>query len=637
MSYQVLARKWRPKRFADLVGQEHVVRALSNALTGERLHHAYLLTGTRGVGKTTIARILAKSLNCETGIGAEPCGVCDACRQIDAGRFVDLLEIDAASNTGIDNIREVLENAQYAPTFGRFKVYIIDEVHMLSKSAFNAMLKTLEEPPSHVKFILATTDPQKVPVTVLSRCLQFSLRNMTPQQVSGHLAHVLDVEGVAFEAPALALLGRAAQGSMRDALSLLDQAIAYGIGEVREDGVRAMLGAVDRSYLFSLLLALAAGDGVRLMREAECLADRGVGFDAALTELTVLLQQVALAQAVPAAIADDDPERDTLFALADAMAPADVQLYYQIAVHGRRDLALAPDEHAGFTMALIRMLAFHPVHQAELAERAPRAQASPAPQPSAAAAHVARSGMDEARALLARHDAKPARPAPRPAEPEAASAAESPAEADSEPEPAPVPVAAVPAPVAEPSLPAYAEAEPEGLASVRDGAPETDDEREGDVLPDEAPPVDEDADSYVPAELLAEEREKPVFDGDWPQLVAGVGPRMGSARMLAQNAVLKAWQDGALRLAVPEAFRHLSGRDYQEKLKAVLSEHFGRPFAVEVVVEETGAETPAMRGARERGEAREAARRCLEEDPKVQQLMREFGATLLADTIQPVV
>ena len=637
MSYQVLARKWRPKRFADLVGQEHVVRALSNALTGERLHHAYLLTGTRGVGKTTIARILAKSLNCETGIGAEPCGVCDACRQIDAGRFVDLLEIDAASNTGIDNIREVLENAQYAPTFGRFKVYIIDEVHMLSKSAFNAMLKTLEEPPSHVKFILATTDPQKVPVTVLSRCLQFSLRNMTPQQVSGHLAHVLDVEGVAFEAPALALLGRAAQGSMRDALSLLDQAIAYGVGEVREDGVRAMLGAVDRSYLFSLLLALSAGDGVRLMREAEVLADRGVGFDAALTELTVLLQQVALAQAVPAAIADDDPERDILFALADAMAPADVQLYYQIAVHGRRDLALAPDEHAGFTMALIRMLAFHPVHQAELAERAPRAQAPSTPQPSAAAAHVARSGMDEARALLAKHDAKPARPAARPAEPEAAAAAEPPAEADSEPEPAPAPAAAAPAPAAEPSLPAYAEAGPDGLTPVPDAAPEADDERDGDVLPDEAPPVDEDADSYVPAELLAEEREKPVFDGDWPALVAGVGPRMGSARMLAQNAVLKAWRDGALRLAVPEAFRHLAGRDYQEKLKAVLSEHFGRPFAVEVVVEETGAETPAMRGARERGEAREAARRCLEEDPKVQQLMREFGATLLADTIQPVV
>ncbi len=386
MSYQVLARKWRPKRFADLVGQEHVVRALSNALKEERLHHAYLLTGTRGVGKTTIARILAKSLNCETGASADPCGECAACRQIDAGRYVDLLEIDAASNTGIDNIREVLENAQYAPTMGRFKVYIIDEVHMLSKSAFNAMLKTLEEPPAHVKFILATTDPQKVPVTVLSRCLQFSLRNMTPQQVSSHLAHMLEVEGIAYEAPALALLGRAAAGSMRDAQSLLDQAIAYGLGEVREEGVRAMLGAVDRRYLYTLLQHLAAADGQALLAEADRLAERGVSFDSALAELAVLLQQLALAQTVPAAIADDEPERDSLLALADAIAPQDVQLYYQIALHGRKDLPLAPDEHAGFNMTLLRMLAFHPVNgTAEApAVRAPSAAPAATRPPQAA-------------------------------------------------------------------------------------------------------------------------------------------------------------------------------------------------------------------------------------------------------------
>ncbi|MCD4504479.1 DNA polymerase III subunit gamma/tau, partial [Chromobacterium piscinae] len=396
MSYQVLARKWRPKRFADLVGQEHVVRALSNALKEQRLHHAYLLTGTRGVGKTTIARILAKSLNCETGTTAEPCGECQACRQIDSGRFVDLLEIDAASNTGIDNIREVLENAQYAPTMGRFKVYIIDEVHMLSKSAFNAMLKTLEEPPGHVKFILATTDPQKVPVTVLSRCLQFSLRNMTPQQVSSHLAHMLDVEGIQYEAPALALLGRAASGSMRDAQSLLDQAIAYGLGEVKEDGVRAMLGAVDRRYLFTLLQALAAADGPALMAEADRLAERGVSFDSALSELAVLLQQLALAQTVPTALAADEPERDSLFALADAIAPQDVQLYYQIAIHGRKDLALAPDEHAGFNMALLRMLAFHPaVAPADSAAPArPAAPSQPRPAPaSASAASVASASV----------------------------------------------------------------------------------------------------------------------------------------------------------------------------------------------------------------------------------------------------
>ena len=394
MTYQVLARKWRPKRFADLVGQEHVVRALSNALIEQRLHHAYLLTGTRGVGKTTIARILAKSLNCETGVTAEPCGVCGACRQIDAGRFVDLLEIDAASNTGIDNIREVLDNAQYSPSVGRFKVYIIDEVHMLSKSAFNAMLKTLEEPPAHVKFILATTDPQKVPVTVLSRCLQFSLRNMTPQQVAKHLAHVLDTEQLVYEPAALTLLGRAASGSMRDALSLLDQAIAYGIGEVHEDGVRAMLGAVDRRYLFTLLAALADGDGPALMAEAEQLAARSIGFDSALHEMAQLLYQISLTQTVPAALAPDEPERDAIVALAELLPPADVQLYYQIAITGRRDLALAPDEHAGFNMTLLRMLAFHPANlpasptppagghaPVALPAAAPASPAAPSPAP----------------------------------------------------------------------------------------------------------------------------------------------------------------------------------------------------------------------------------------------------------------
>ena len=289
MAYQVLARKWRPKTFADLVGQEHVVKALRNALEKGRLHHAYLLTGTRGVGKTTIARILAKSLNCEHPKEGEPCGQCQSCRDIDTGRFVDLLEIDAASNTGIDNIREVLENAQYAPTAGKYKVYIIDEVHMLSKSAFNAMLKTLEEPPEHVKFILATTDPHKVPVTVLSRCLQFVLRNMTAQQVSQHLAHVLTSEQIPYEAPALALLGRAAAGSMRDALSLLDQAIAMGSGSVTEADVRQMIGAVDQRYLYSLLQAAANQDGAALLATAQEMAGRAIGFDSALSELALLL------------------------------------------------------------------------------------------------------------------------------------------------------------------------------------------------------------------------------------------------------------------------------------------------------------------------------------------------------------
>lgn len=361
MSYQVLARKWRPRSFATLVGQEHVVKALSNALSQGRLHHAYLLTGTRGVGKTTIARIMAKALNCETGITAEPCGQCGACQQIDAGRFVDLLEIDAASNTGVDNIREVLDNAQYSPASGRFKVYIIDEVHMLSKGAFNAMLKTLEEPPGHVKFILATTDPQKVPVTVLSRCLQFALRQMLPAQIAGHLRQVLEAEALPFEADALPLLSQAAAGSMRDALSLLDQAIAYGAGRVEAAGVRAMLGAVDRGFLFELLDRVVQQDGAGLMQGAEQVLLRGIAPDAALQELASVLHQVALAQAVPESLTPDSPHAREVAALAAALSPEDVQLYYQIALHGRRDLPLAPDEFAGFSMALLRMLAFRPV------------------------------------------------------------------------------------------------------------------------------------------------------------------------------------------------------------------------------------------------------------------------------------
>ncbi len=360
MSYQVLARKWRPKTFADLVGQEHVVKALQNALDKGRLHHAYLLTGTRGVGKTTIARILAKSLNCETPSHGEPCGQCPSCTAIDQGRFVDLLEIDAASNTGIDNIREVLENAQYAPTAGKYKVYIIDEVHMLSKSAFNAMLKTLEEPPGHVKFILATTDPHKVPITVLSRCLQFVLRNMTPAQVSGHLARVLDSEQIAYDQASLALIGRAANGSMRDALSLLDQAIAMGSGSVCEADVRQMIGAADRRYLYTLLNALAARDGAAMIAEARQMAANAVGFDGALHDLAALLQQIALLQTVPQAADSSDPEHAALSALAQQFSGEQIQLYYQCLLHGRRDLPLAPDEYAGFVMTLLRMLAFAP-------------------------------------------------------------------------------------------------------------------------------------------------------------------------------------------------------------------------------------------------------------------------------------
>jgi DNA polymerase-3 subunit gamma/tau len=360
MTYLVLARKYRPRNFSTLVGQEHVVKALRHALEKQRLHHAYLFTGTRGVGKTTIARILAKCLNCETGITPDPCGKCSACLEIDGGRFVDLLEVDAATNTKVDEMRQLLDTAQYAPTRGRFKVYVIDEVHMLSNSAFNAMLKTLEEPPEHLKFILATTDPQKIPVTVLSRCLQFNLKQMPQGAITEHLARLLAEEGIAFEREALPPLARAAAGSMRDGLSLLDQAIAHGAGTVTATNVREMLGAVDATYLLRALDGLAAGDGKVLMAVAGEMLSRSLSFDAALADLASLLLQIALAQSVPDALDADLPELEKILGFSRHFAADDIQLYYQIAVQGRQDLPLAPDEHSGFVMTLLRMLAFRP-------------------------------------------------------------------------------------------------------------------------------------------------------------------------------------------------------------------------------------------------------------------------------------
>ena len=360
MSYQVLARKWRPRDFASLVGQEHVVKALRHALEQQRLHHAYLFTGTRGVGKTTLARILAKCLNCETGITAAPCGKCGACTEIDGGRFPDLIEIDAATNTGIDEMRALQDNAAYVPVRGRFKVFVIDEVHMLSKPAFNSMLKTLEEPPAHIKFILATTDPQKIPVTVLSRCLQFNLKQMPRAAIATHIEKVLTEEKVTFAREVLPLIARAAAGSMRDALSLLDQAIAHGGGKLAAAGVRDMLGAVDETYLLRLLEALAGGDGAAMAAIADEMQSRTLSFDTALQDLASLLLRLTVAQTVPAALEEDLPERERIEALAKAIDPETVQLCYQIALQGRDDLPLAPDEHAGFLMTLLRMLVFRP-------------------------------------------------------------------------------------------------------------------------------------------------------------------------------------------------------------------------------------------------------------------------------------
>ncbi|OEZ83766.1 DNA polymerase III subunit tau [Janthinobacterium sp. HH106] len=473
MSYQVLARKYRPKNFETLVGQEHVVRALTHALHSGRLHHAYLFTGTRGVGKTTLSRILAKSLNCigpdgTGGITAQPCGVCEACTAIDAGRFVDYIEMDAASNRGVDEMAQLLEQAVYAPSNARFKVYMIDEVHMLTNHAFNSMLKTLEEPPEHVKFILATTDPQKIPVTVLSRCLQFNLKQMPPGHIISHLDNILGQEGIAFEQPALRLLAQGAHGSMRDALSLTDQAIAYAAGEVTLDAVQGMLGALDQSYLVRLLDALAQQDGADLLAVADEMSSRSLSYNGALQDLGTLLHRIALAQTVPAALPQDLPEYADIVRLAAAFDAEEVQLFYQIAVHGRNELGLAPDEYAGFTMTLLRMLAFRPGIGG--AEGVPAAAPASAPgnRPAAVAAARAAAGASApaaraatnsvashaavtppavvaaAAASMARSEAPPPRAAaPAPAPAPAPSAA--PAPAPAAPPPAAAPAAAAPA------------------------------------------------------------------------------------------------------------------------------------------------------------------------------------------------
>ena len=623
-AYQVLARKWRPKTFADLVGQQHVVKALQNALDKGRLHHAYLLTGTRGVGKTTIARILAKSLNCENAQHGEPCGQCQSCRDIDAGRFVDLLEIDAASNTGIDNIREVLENAQYAPTAGKYKVYIIDEVHMLSKSAFNAMLKTLEEPPEHVKFILATTDPHKVPITVLSRCLQFVLRNLTPQQVANHLTHVLKTEKIVYEPAALALLGRAAQGSMRDALSLLDQAIAMGSGSVKETDVRDMIGAVDKRYLYELLTFLMEQDGTQLMQKAQEMAGNAVGFDSALNDLAMLLQRLALLKTVPGAVAADDPERERLTQLANYFSDEQIQLYYQCVIHGKQDLPLAPDEYAGFVMTLLRMLAFAPfaakntpqhgtIEGTQLHNPPPETQKK-TPEPD---------GNIKSSLHTPNTDNTAAEPLPEstPAEMQAAFEAE------------------------EPPHEAFPEANESSLhpEPAADDVPwdtDTGDLNHADNTAEPAAPTEEVPPENAPTEVQAAFELPPLCAENWVAIVRQLGrlPEISAAQMALAHMAWVDLQPSVLTLAVDRAntTRHTVKPAYMARIAQTLSQHYQSSLHIELVDWEDGRgwETPAMYETRRQNERRAEAVSLMQADSAVQKLQQLFGARWMESSVR---
>ena len=661
MAYQVLARKWRPKTFADLVGQEHVVKALRNALDEGRLHHAYLLTGTRGVGKTTIARILAKSLNCENAVHGEPCGQCESCTQIDSGRYVDLLEIDAASNTGIDNIREVLENAQYAPTAGKYKVYIIDEVHMLSKSAFNAMLKTLEEPPEHVKFILATTDPHKVPITVLSRCLQFVLRNMTTQQVAEHLAHVLDRENVPYQSQALQLLGRAAAGSMRDALSLLDQAIAMGSGKVAEQDVRQMIGAVDKQYLFELLEGIINQNGEALLEKAQEMSARAIGFDSALAELAMLLQRLALIQTIPSALANDDPERETLLRLSQALSGEQIQLYYQCAIHGKQDLPLAPDEYAGFVMTLLRMLAFAPLaasgcdtqsqiehtdlhsdHQKAEAEKKPFQL--PKSEPIAAPA-VEKEAVPTKQDIVERPSEETIQSAQQQAD--VPPWEEMPSQVSDETpqtQTAQIQETAETLPVAKvqtaPEPEAYPHMDEEISPPYFDEAYTYEDSHRADVMEVPQPVA-----SAEPEEEEGDEEELqfaplPEFKTEnWHSIIERFARKLGVAQMLAQNAAWTSYdaEAGLIMLSLTDEAKATANKERLDKICQTLSEayHLGNlRLQTEPWQDDKGWETPVMRHKRIQEEGRQQAQDLLEADTTAQTILQTFEAQWLPDSLE---
>ena len=589
MTYQVLARKWRPKSFREMVGQEHVLQALINALDHDRLHHAYLFTGTRGVGKTTIARILAKCLNCEQGVSSHPCGECGSCLEIAEGRSVDLLEVDAASRTKVEDTRELLENVQYAPTRSRYKVYLIDEVHMLSTSSFNALLKTLEEPPPHVKFLLATTDPQKLPATVLSRCLQFNLKNMPPEQIVGHLANVLEHEMVSFEEPALWLLGRAASGSMRDALSLTDQAIAFGSGKLIETDVRSMLGSVDLSFVYQLLEGVAAGDPAELLAIVGRMAEHAPDFEGSTDELISMVHRVAVAQAVPDAIDNSWGDADRVAALAQSIGAEDAQLFYQIAINGKRDMALAPDPRSGFEMLLLRMLAFRPA--AVIDESLGAADLQPAPLNPDQGSTAGEVGATAKKPHEPRQEA--------------------------------VPSIELQAPEVSPQRPT------ERLKQEQQSNDADPASRQAAPLVSSPPPEVPESTSKVTGVILEPSPE------NWPQLLSQLG-LLGMVQSIASNMQLIEAAAGQLEFVLDTDNASLFNDGHRDKIRLALQNYLDRELSVSITVGEPPGETPAMIQAKAASERQKQAVEAIESDPRLQALITKFDGQLDRASIAPL-
>jgi DNA polymerase-3 subunit gamma/tau len=634
MSYLVLARKYRPRTFTEMVGQEHVVQALTNALTTQRLHHAYLFTGTRGVGKTTVSRVLAKSLNCQGvdgtgGITAEPCGVCQACTDIDAGRFVDYTELDAASNRGVDEVQSLLEQAVYKPVQGRFKVFMIDEVHMLTNTAFNAMLKTLEEPPEYLKFVLATTDPQKVPVTVLSRCLQFNLRPMAPETVLEHLGHVLGQENIASEPQALRLLARAARGSMRDALSLTDQAIAYGGGQLQETAVRQMLGSADRSHVFRLIEALAHGDGKSVVETSEALRLNGLSAAATLEDMSMVLQRMAVLQAVPDMAEADasDPEAAEMARLAGVMPPDETQLLYSLSLHGRQELGLAPDEYAALTMVLLRLLAFKP--QAATSASASAEKKTLINPQRVATAPVAAVSVPQPSVQVS---------APvQSASPQTPPQTSSPVAAQHQPEPQPAaPVQALPVRDMQPRDVAPWEDDP---SYDPDGAdsPSYDHDSDAAVV---AMPVRQQAEPSAVLEPSLPTTEVPHIvatpEGEfWHKLVMDMSAAEtinALVRELGLQSQLVARDTDTWMLRVER--ESLNSTTSRERLQKAL-EMAGYPVRLTVEVGRVQ-DSPAKRNAAAAAQRQAGAEAIILNDPYVQSLMRDYGAKIVPGSIKPL-